>query len=531
MLIVLWLGAFVLADDMDGLIKTVIDGASSSTERAQRLIEAVKLVKNNPKAQIAFCEKAVEYGLKTPTGHKHALAAIDMLEKIAPDRKAEWSAMRLETYRRSYRVKRDAERTAVGKQLLRSLLDAGDTRLAEGKVSESISLYREALPVATVIHSPDRPRILTRINKAGKKLALAKKLETLKSAIKKTPGDIAARDRLIMFCLFDLDAPAEAIRYINEDTDELLRTYLPMMDKPIEKVEPKVALDLGQWYYSQVNKVPTDGKLIALTHAVRYYERYLAEAETSDIKNVKTKLKAKLTLEKIIKELSKLGGDNLPQGAVNILTFDRATIRRESETVYARDLSGVSADAVLVGVKLAKGIVGEAVSFSGAENIYVDTRFANTPSPKTVVLWAKSNKAKALGKMLFGCTSNHGITKSGNRFFAGFGAKTGQLGLGLGKSNWYDETSFKVDTAWHHYAIIWTGSLMSIYVDTRLQGAKKGSSVAGGKYYIGAMQLPTRSGYQWDGLIDEFAIFDRPLAIAEIKKIYDLGRSGKPLKH
>ena len=62
LLMVLWLGVFVAADDMDELIKTVIDSASTNTQRAQRLIEAAKLVKTNPKAQIAFCEKAVEYG-------------------------------------------------------------------------------------------------------------------------------------------------------------------------------------------------------------------------------------------------------------------------------------------------------------------------------------------------------------------------------------------------------------------------------------------------------------------------------------
>ena len=527
LLMVLWLGAFVAADDMDELIKTVIGKASTNTQRAQRLIEAADLIKENPKAQIAFCEKAVEYGLKTPSGHKHALTAIGMLEQIAPDRKAKWLALRTEAYRRSYRSSRGAERNAVGKRLLRLLLDAGDARLAGGKASEAVSLYREAMTVAAAIRSPDRPGILSRINKANKKLALTKKFEALQSAVKKTPTDVAARDRLIMFCLFDLDAPAEAARYLKDDADELLRTYVPMMAKPIEEVKPEVSLKLGKWYYGQASKVSIAGRFVALTRAMRYYERYLSEAGTNDLKNVKAKLEAKLALDRIVKQLSKLGGGNLPKGAVDILTFDRATISRKGETTYARDVSGSGNNAVLVGAKLVKGIAGQAVSFTGAGE-YVDTRFANTPKPKTVVLWAKSNKANVSEMIFFGCYTN---IKLDNRFYMGFTEGTGQLGLGLGNSKWNNETSFKVDTAWHHYTIVWTGSVMSIYVDARLQGTKKGKTIAGGEYYLGAAQAPGKlAAEHWNGLIDEFAIFDRPLTIAEIKKIYGLGRSGKSLK-
>ena len=530
LLMVLWLGVFVAADDMDELIKTVIDSASTNTQRAQRLIEAAKLVKTNPKAQIAFCEKAVEYGLKTSSGHQHALIAIDLLQKIAPARRADWLALRMEAYRRSYRASRGTERTAAGKRLIHSLLGAGDAKLAGGKVSESVSLYREAMTVATAIRSSDGPEIMAKMNRARKKLALAKKLKALQSTVKKTPDDLAARDRLIMFCLFDLNAPAEAAKYLDENADEFLRTYVPVMAKPIEQIEPKVSLELGQWYYSQVNKVSLAGKSVALNRAMRYYERYLSEAEANGLEDVKTKLKAKLTLDKIVKQLSKLGGSNLPKGAVAILTFDGATISRKGETIYARDLSGSDNNAILVGAKSAKGIVGEAVSFNGSGN-YVDTRFAHKPAPKTIVLWAKSNKANAAGTIFFGCYQIS--TKVNNRFFAGFTVGTGQLGLGLGNSTWNSETSFKVDTAWHHYAIVWTGSVMSIYVDARLKGTKKGKTIAGGRYYLGAAQASGTyaAKYCWDGLIDEFAIFNRPLTITEITKVYSLGRNGKPLKH
>jgi len=523
----LWLGTSALANDMSTLIETVIDGASNDTQRAGRLVDAAKLVKENPKAQIAFCRKAIGYGLKTPSGRKHALTAIDILQQVAPGRMTEWLGLRTEVYRRSYRASRGTERAAVGNHLLNLLMRTGETRLAEGKASESISLFREALTIAGTIRSYSSPQILTRMSEARKKIAVAKRLETLRSAVKKKPTDASARKRLIMFCLFDLDMPSEAARHLNEDVDESLRTYVGLTAKPIEKMEPTVCLELGQWYQAQASSVSLAGKFVALTRAMKYYEHCLAKAQDNDLEHVKAKLKAKAALDKIVKQLSKLGGSALPKGAVDILTFDRTTIIRKGETTCARDLSGAGNNATLVGVKLVKGIAGQAVSISG-KGSYVDTRFANKPTPKTVVLWAKSNKANPSNSMFFG---HYDSTKTGDRFYVGFSSNSGQLGLGLGKSGWSNGTAFKVDTAWHHYAIVWTGSVMSVYVDARLQGAKKGKTVAGGEYYIGAIQIMGRhSGYQWNGLIDEFAIFDRPLTYAEIKKIYGLGRSGKSLK-
>jgi len=511
------------ADEVADLIKTVIDGTDDNAERAKRLVEAVKVVGDNAKAQTAFCVKAVEFGLKSPDGYKHALAALDMLGQLAPDRMAEWHEHRLTLYRRSYQTSRGSARQAEGRRLMGLLLRAGDAKLARGKAAEAVATYREAMAVAMAMRSPQRPEILAKINAARKKVAIETKLSALLAAVGKNPTDAAARTRLVLFRLLDMDDPAEAGKHLREDVDEFLRTYVPLSARPLGEVEPAACLELGQWYYSLAGEASAAGKLTALTRAMKYHERYLGRTKDGDVKRIK----AKVTLGEIVKQLNKLTGSILPTGAVDVLTFDRHTIVRKGETTYARDLSGKGHNAVLVGGKLVRGVAGEAISLDGRRE-YVNTRFGNKTTPKTVIFWARSNKAGVSGPIFFG----HGLMASpGDRFYLGFKAGTGRLSLGLGSSKWGDETTFRADTAWHHYAVVWNGSTMGVYVDARPRGRKKGKTVAGGEYYLGAVQVARgRASYFWAGLIDEFAVFDRVLTSAEIKRLYELGKAGRPLK-
>ena len=105
------------------------------------------------------------------------------------------------------------------------------------------------------------------------------------------------------------------------------------------------------------------------------------------------------------------------------------------------------------------------------------------------------------------------------------------LGLGLGASRWGDETTIRPDTAWHHYAIVWSGTTMGLYVDAEFRGQKRGKTLAGGEYYLGAVHSSRgRATNHWKGLVDEFAMFDRVLSPLEIKKLHAWGKQGRPLR-
>jgi len=127
---------------------------------------------------------------------------------------------------------------------------------------------------------------------------------TLRAAVAKAPDDADARTKLILLHLHELDDPAGAQKHLTEDSDEALRTYIPLAAKPVKQVDRAVCMELGQWYYQQSPRASTAGKRVVLTRATRYYERYVAEAKKTGINEVR----AKLAIRKIQKELGKFRG-------------------------------------------------------------------------------------------------------------------------------------------------------------------------------------------------------------------------------
>ena len=123
---------------------------------------------------------------------------------------------------------------------------------------------------------------------------------------------------------------------------------------------------------------------------------------------------------------------SLPRGVAAVYTFDKKTIGRKGEAWFARDLSGKWRPAQLVGGKSVKGVAGEGFAVSGKS--YVDLGIPNTPAPKTVVFWAKSDVAGDKSLLFFGFHD----PKKVSRFYVSYDQQ-GILSLGLGNSGFKGE--------------------------------------------------------------------------------------------
>ncbi|MCX6016881.1 MAG: hypothetical protein NTZ50_00005, partial [Chloroflexi bacterium] len=160
------------------------------------------------------------------------------------------------------------------------------------------------------------------------------------------------------------------------------------------------------------------------------------------------------------------------------------------------------------------GVYGNAARFDGGDAIVSTAPFELANVSWTVALWAKRDTA-------------------GNDDFA-FGAGTqGQnslLQIGFGSSNTFVcdfggnavQTTAYSDTNWHHWACTYdaVSRQRKIYRDG-VQAAADAPSApfgSGGDWHIGGLPTP---GKNFNGLLDEFAVFDRALNGTEVTRQRD----------
>jgi len=295
------------ADDTAEFIKEVLRGATTNTARASNLYDAAKLTKDAPKIQIALLEKAVEYGMKSiaiPAARKVVSESLAMLTTLAPDRADTWRVTNVELHRRLFRAtrKRD-EKVKIGEKLVELLVSLGHGYGVGGKWAKAVAAYREAASIAAVLDLSVRSDITRDLRRATHFLGISQKVDRYVRILKEKPDHAATKDLLLKALVVDLDDPGGAVKYLDDDADEMYRTYAPLADKDAAELQPGVCRELGDWYYKMLApKASLLSKANMLNRAGKYYRQFLTGSTSSSIEGVKVKL----TLEKIDKELEKL---------------------------------------------------------------------------------------------------------------------------------------------------------------------------------------------------------------------------------
>ena len=307
-------------DDAAEIIKSIVRDAKTSAEAAGQLVAAAKTIKDVPEMQTAICVEAYNCGVKSPAGYESADQALEILYRVAPDRAKSWDQKRLNLYQLRYANARTHKRR-YAEELVALLLNAAAKREGQDNWQEALKLYRQAAAVATYQRLSGRTEIQEKIRVAGARQALQARVKYLEAELAKAPDNSKARDSLIKLCLLDLDSPQKAAKYLNDDVDEMLRTYVPLAAGPISELKESACLELGQWYKSLADKTAKKtSKLAPLKRARQYLERYLAVHAEKD----GAMLKATLILGQVTEALEKLDtGAALPGGVVRVLTFEK----------------------------------------------------------------------------------------------------------------------------------------------------------------------------------------------------------------
>ncbi|HUS93071.1 MAG TPA: hypothetical protein VM695_14525, partial [Phycisphaerae bacterium] len=205
---------------------------------------------------------------------------------------------------------------AMGERFIDSLTGVADALAAGGKYADAISYLRQAVSVAAGIRSARQTELQAEIERLTALDRVYRVAEGFEARLRKDPGDAAARRRLIELYLIELDSPARAEKLLTAESDEILRTYVPLAVKPIAELQNVPCLELGNWYHTLSSSATTPiGKVAMLRRAQGYLEAYVQKADAGDLAAVKVKL----TLDKIEKELEALSPEPAAGPWVDVL--------------------------------------------------------------------------------------------------------------------------------------------------------------------------------------------------------------------
>ena len=296
-------------DSTEKFIAQIISGARTNSERAAKLLDATKALAGQPKVCLAVLEKAVEFGTKspvTPAGCKAAGDALDRLEADFPDRRDEWTLKRAAACRARYRCTRDrSEKQAAGRELLAALLAVAEIHEKSGNWTRAAARYREAVPVDAYLKAGNAKEIRRKYKAAVHFATTTRRVAQYAALLKKDPSKASTRALLVKLLVVELNDPARAQPYLNEDVDEKWRTCVPLAAKALADLPESVCLELGRWYYKELSKnASSTGKGMLLRRAMDYYKRFVELHAKVDIQA----FRAKAALASIEKELAKLGG-------------------------------------------------------------------------------------------------------------------------------------------------------------------------------------------------------------------------------
>jgi len=292
----------LFGSDMERVTKT--RDRKDDVELAQRLIAAARQDgAGKPALVVVLCEKAAELAEGHPDGYALALAAMETIIESAPERAGAYAVGILAIRQKQYERARGGAKVVAADALIDALLDLADSQEASDDPSAAVATCRRAEAIARAMKIPWHAAIEARAKRLARLVKVGGKIEDLKSALAKDPGDAAAREKLVRLCLVDLDDPAKAAEHVEGLTDASLRKYVPAAARGLDAAPELACMELGNWYRSLGEGAAEDAKAAMLARAELYYERFLDVHAADDLDSAA----ATMTLRKVEAEFDRLG--------------------------------------------------------------------------------------------------------------------------------------------------------------------------------------------------------------------------------
>lgn len=307
MLAALPAGADRAKDDFDELFGAQLKKVKSTrtvtddVRLAKNMLAAVKETDLGDELVALVCNSVYELGANSPTGLDAASEAMTLLAKKVPARQLACQEKLAMLDVRRCKAAKGIEKVQIGELCVMRLIDVADAKARAEQTVDALKLLRTAADIARQIRSDSAQAVKAKTRQVELTRDVLRKVALKKAVLKSDPENAAARRELISLYLVELDNPTRAGEYLLEDSDETLRTYVPLAAGSIEKVNEGACLELGKWYQGFVDKAGRLGRPFMLRRAKRYYERFLSAHEAKDV----ARLRVVVQLKEIDEELAK----------------------------------------------------------------------------------------------------------------------------------------------------------------------------------------------------------------------------------
>ncbi|MDP6543891.1 MAG: WD40 repeat domain-containing protein [Phycisphaerae bacterium] len=326
----------LFGQELDQVTKT--SSTADDVKLAGKLLGAVGTVRSQPELMALICEKAYDLGRKNSNGYDVALEAMGVLAASSPGKKAQCLDKVVSLHQLRYARSSRADRPEIALTLANAMINACDANAQAGNIAAAKSLCMRASRLAVTARLPLKEALRAKYKELVAAERAFKRIAGYKARLKADPSQITPREALINIYLIERNDPVEAAKWLNEDCDERLRTYIPLAAGDIIAVAESTLMEMGDWYKSLAASAQPISKGGLLLRSLAFYEKFLEKHTTLDL----ARTKAVLAVTRVKADIKKYGA-KVPEKTTIVTTGQLAGVSRKASVLYPQTIAGLKA--------------------------------------------------------------------------------------------------------------------------------------------------------------------------------------------
>jgi len=305
---------------------------------AGKLLDAVGTSRDQPELMALICEKAYDLGRKNSNGYDVALEAMGVLASKSPKKKAQCLEKVVSLHQLRYAKSSRADRPEIALTLANAMINACDANAQAGNIAAAKSLCMRASRLAVTARLPLKNALQAKYKELVAAERAVRRIAGYEARLKADPSQITAREALINIYLVEKNDPAEAAKWLNEDCDERLRTYIPLAAGDITSIAESTLMEMGDWYKSLAASAQPVSKGGLLLRSLGFYETFIEKHTTADM----ARTKAVLAVTRVKADIKKYGA-KVPEKTTIVTTGQFSGVSRKASVLYPQTIAGLKA--------------------------------------------------------------------------------------------------------------------------------------------------------------------------------------------